>query len=109
MSAFASEMDRLGMTEKILVRDGKRLIRQDLKASQPAASDLLQAPESVEVCCASPMSLLCCTWIAALCGGKQSFESTLEHVDLAPAPVVMLLPLPYPCPFPCFWPGLDPT
>ena len=49
MSVFASEMDRLKVTEKVLVRDGKRLIRQDLKAIQLAASDLLEEPESTEV------------------------------------------------------------
>ena len=49
MSVFAPEMDRLKVTEKLLVRDGKRLIRQDLKTSQFAASELLQEPQAVEV------------------------------------------------------------
>lgn len=49
MSVFAPEMDRLKVTEKVLVRDGKRLIRQDLKAIQLAASDLLEEPECTEV------------------------------------------------------------
>lgn len=48
------------MTEKVLVRDGKRLIRQDLKTSQPAASDILQEPEPAEVGPAWPLSYTCC-------------------------------------------------
>lgn len=47
MSAFAPEMDRLKVTEKVLVRDGKRLIRQDLKASQ-AAAEPPKEPEVIE-------------------------------------------------------------
>lgn len=41
-------MDRLKVTEKALVRDGKRLIRLDLKASQ-AAAELPREPEAMEV------------------------------------------------------------
>ena len=50
MLAFAPEMNRLKVTEKALVRDGKRLIRQDLKATQ-AAAEPPKEPEAVEVQC----------------------------------------------------------
>ena len=48
MSAFAPEMSRLKVTEKVLVRDGKRLIRQDLKATQVGAEPPKEA-EAKEV------------------------------------------------------------
>ena len=48
MSAFAPEMNRMKVTEKVLVRDGKRLIRQDLKATQ-AAAEPPQESEALEV------------------------------------------------------------
>lgn len=50
MSAFAPEMERLKVTEKMLVRDGKRLIRQDLKAIQ-AAAEPSEEPETMPVTC----------------------------------------------------------
>lgn len=59
MSAFAPEMERLKVTEKMLVRDGKRLIRQDLKAIQAAAEPSAE-PETMPVTCA-PVALLCHT------------------------------------------------
>lgn len=41
MSAFQKDMDQLKMTEKILVRDGKRSIRVDLNSRQQLVPDLL--------------------------------------------------------------------
>lgn len=41
MSAFQKDMDQLKMTEKILVRDGKRSIRIDLNNRQQLVPDLL--------------------------------------------------------------------
>lgn len=57
MSAFAPEMERLKVTEKVLVRDGKRLIRQDLKAIQ-AAAEPSEEPETMPVTC-SLVAFLC--------------------------------------------------
>ncbi len=48
MSAFHEEMTRLQMSEKIVVRDGKRAIRADLNTRQQPNPDLLDTA-SVEV------------------------------------------------------------
>lgn len=58
MSAFAEEMERVKVTEKGIVRDGKRLIRQDLKASQFAAPEPLLETASMEVICTQPPLML---------------------------------------------------
>lgn len=58
MSAFAGEMERLKATEKVIVRDGKRLIRQDLKASQFVAPEPLLETVSTEVICTQPPLML---------------------------------------------------
>ncbi|KAL0042386.1 hypothetical protein WJX77_010878 [Trebouxia sp. C0004] len=44
MSAFHDQMQELNMSEKILVRDGKRAIRADLKTSQQPSDLLDDAP-----------------------------------------------------------------
>lgn len=85
MSAFAEEMERLKVTEKVLVRDGKRLIRQDLKASQVAEPELLQEAASVEVSCLSCPScpgssddLPACSHGISL--GKDAAACDAEHI-----------------------------
>lgn len=47
MSAFHIQMQELNLSEKILVRDGKRAIRADLKTSQQPSDLLDDAPAEV--------------------------------------------------------------
>jgi len=57
MSAFHNQMKELNMSEKILVRDGKRAIRADLKTSQQPSDLLDDAPAEVLISCHLPASL----------------------------------------------------
>jgi hypothetical protein len=58
MSAFHNQMTELNMSEKILVRDGKRAIRADLKTSQQPSDLLDDAPAEVLIPCYLPATLL---------------------------------------------------
>jgi len=58
MSAFHNQMQELNMSEKILVRDGKRAIRADLKTSQQPNDLLDDALAEVFISCHSPVSLV---------------------------------------------------
>ena len=57
MSAFHNQMKELNMSEKILVRDGKRAIRADLKTSQQPSDLLDDAPAEVLLPCHLPAPL----------------------------------------------------
>ena len=58
MSAFCNQMQELNMSEKILVRDGKRAIRADLKTSQQPSDLLDDAPAEVLIPCHLPACLV---------------------------------------------------
>ena len=58
MSAFHNQLKELNMSEKILVRDGKRAIRADLKTSQQPNDLLDDAPAEVFISCHLPAILV---------------------------------------------------
>ena len=51
MSAFHNQMKERNMSEKILVRHGKRAIRADLKTSQQPSALLDDVPAEVLISC----------------------------------------------------------
>ena len=64
MSAFGEEMQRLNITEKVLLRDGKRAIRAELNAAQQADAE----PETDDHLQVNFFLMLLCSHVEPQCG-----------------------------------------